>query len=81
MGNHKTQGTELYVASTHDNAVGSFTRDKKSGALTFVEMLKGGNGCDCLAFARAVAVSPDGSNVYAAGASSNALNVFRVVAP
>jgi len=72
-------GNALYVASTHDNAVASFERDKKSGALTYVEMSKGGDSCACLAFARAVAVSPDGSNVYVAGASSNALNVFRVV--
>jgi 6-phosphogluconolactonase (cycloisomerase 2 family) len=74
-------GSALYVASTQDNALASFTRDKKSGALTFVESLQGGNGCACLAFARAVAVSPDGSNVYVAGASSNALSVFLVSDP
>jgi 6-phosphogluconolactonase (cycloisomerase 2 family) len=71
-------GANLYVASTHDNAVAAFTRDPRSGALTYVEKQKGGPACECLAFARAVAVSPDGRNVYVAGASSNALNVFRV---
>lgn len=71
-------GTNLYVASTHDNAIAAFERNVASGALVFLERQPGGP-CDCLAFARAVAVSPDGKNVYAAGASSNALNVFRVV--
>lgn len=72
-------GTNLYVASTNDNAIAAFGRDVRSGSLTYLEKHKGGPTCDCLAFARAVAVSPDGKNIYAAGASSNALNVFRVV--
>jgi 6-phosphogluconolactonase (cycloisomerase 2 family) len=69
----------LYVASTHDGALAVLARDEQSGALTFLEKHKGGPSCECLAFARAVAVSPDGKNVYVAGASSNALNVFRVI--
>jgi len=69
-------GTKLYVASTHDNAVAAFDRDPRSGALSFIEMQKGSP--ECLAYARAVAVSPDGKNVYVAGASSNAVAVFRV---
>jgi 6-phosphogluconolactonase (cycloisomerase 2 family) len=70
-------GTNLFVASTIDNVVAAFDRNPDSGALTFLEKQKGGPG-DWLAFARGVAVSPDGKNVYVAGASSNALNVFRV---
>ena len=65
-------GSKLFVASTHDNAVVAFTRDQSSGALRFVEKQIGG------AFARGVVVSPDGKNVYTAGASSNAVYVFRV---
>lgn len=72
-------GANFYVASTHDNAIAVFGRDAVSGALTYLEKQTGGPSCQCLAFARAVAVSPDGASVYAAGASSNALNVFRVV--
>ncbi len=65
-------GTKLFVASTHDNSLVAFARDKSSGALQFVEKQNGG------AFARGVAVSPDGRNVYTAGASSNAIYVFRI---
>jgi len=71
-------GHRVYVASTLDNALAVFDRDQKSGALTFVEKQKGAPGHDCLAFARGVAVSPDGKSVYVAGASSNALVAFRV---
>lgn len=74
-------GTKLYVASTHDNAVAAFDRDPRTGALTFLEKQTGGPTCQCLAFARGVAVSPDGRNVYVTGASSNTLAVFRVVEP
>ncbi len=71
-------GHRVYVASTLDNALAVFDRDAQSGALRFMEKQKGGpGGRDCLAFARGVAVSPDGRDVYVAGASSNALAVFR----
>ena len=72
-------GAQAYVASTHDNALAVFTRDKGTGALTFVEKQEGGPNRPCLAFARGAAVSPDGKSVYVAGASSNAVAVFRVV--
>ncbi len=72
-------GKQVYVASTHDNAIAAFDRDLITGALAFVEKQVGGPDCPCLSFARGVVVSPDGKNVYAAGASSNAVNVFRVV--
>ncbi len=71
-------GSKLYVASTHDGAIAAFDRDTNAGTLTFVEKDTGAPECACLAFARGVAVSPDGKNVYAAGASSNTLLVFRV---
>jgi 6-phosphogluconolactonase (cycloisomerase 2 family) len=71
-------GANVYVASTHANTISAFTRDKKSGALTYVESQTGAPICTCLAFARAVAVSPDNKSVYVAGASSNAVSVFRV---
>jgi 6-phosphogluconolactonase (cycloisomerase 2 family) len=70
-------GKRVYVASTIDNAVAAFERDRKTGALTFLQKAKGAPGRDCLAFARGVAVSPDGTSVYVAGASSNAVVVFR----
>ena len=49
-------------------------------ALAFVEAkVDGQGGVAGITSAFSVAVSPDGASVYAAGASSNALNVFRVV--
>jgi 6-phosphogluconolactonase (cycloisomerase 2 family) len=71
-------GTKAFVASTHDNVVAAFERDTKTGALTYVEKQDGGPTSPCLAFARGVAVSPDGKDVYVAGASSNAIGVFRI---
>jgi len=70
-------GAHVYVSGTHDNAVAVFDRDAATGALSFVEVQEGSGGRG-LAFARAVAVSPDGKNVYVGGASSNAVTVFRV---
>ncbi len=69
-------GSKVFVASTQDNALVAFTRDKTSGALQYVETEH--DNPACLAFARGIAVSPDGQNVYVAGASSNAVTVFRV---
>ena len=71
-------GGHVYVASTNDNAIVALSRDAGSGALGYIEMQKGGPNNECLAFARGVAVSPDGAHVYVAGASSNAVAVFRV---
>jgi 6-phosphogluconolactonase (cycloisomerase 2 family) len=71
-------GNRVYVASTIDNAVAVFDRDRKTGDLTFLQKQMGAPGRDCLAFARGVAVSPDSKSVYVAGASSNAVGVFRV---
>jgi len=74
-------GRRLYAASTLDHAVAVFERDPRSGALTFLEQQRGAPGRPCLAFARSVAVSPDGRNVYVAGASSNAVVAYRVGEP
>jgi len=74
-------GRRLYAASTLDYAVVAFERDPGSGALTFLEEQRGAPGRPCLAFARSVVVSPDGRNVYVAGASSNAVVAFRVGEP
>jgi len=72
-----SDGSRLYVASTLDYAVAAFARDAKTGALRFLEKQLGGPGRPCLAFARGVAVSPDGQSVYVAGASSNAVAAFK----
>ncbi len=74
-------GRRLYAASTLDHAVAAFARDPRSGALTFLEKRRGAPDRECLAFARSVAVSPDGRNVYVAGASSNAVVAYRAGEP
>lgn len=70
-------GKHLYATAQNDNAVAVFSRNATTGALTFVEILKDGiGGVDGLAFAHSVTVSPDGSHVYAGGASDDAVAVF-----
>jgi DNA-binding beta-propeller fold protein YncE len=83
-------GTTLYVASQVSNAVAVFSRHTGTGALTQLSGIAGcvgENGSDdgtagrCtnghgLSGAIAVAVSPDGSNTYAASYLSDALTAF-----
>jgi len=70
-------GEHVYVASYGDNALAVFDRDPSTGELTFVQVVKDGEGgVDGLAYAYSVAVSPDGSHVYAVGRNDHALAVF-----
>ena len=78
-------GSNVYVAAPGSNAVDAFARNSSTGALT---QATGGTGCivgtalaGCttgvqLAGADALAVSPDGANVYVTSALSNALTTF-----
>src|SRR5207237_831694 len=62
-----------------DNALAVFERDPATGTLTYVERMRDGiAGIDGLRSAQAVAVSPDGGTVYAAGSADKAVTVFRV---
>jgi 6-phosphogluconolactonase (cycloisomerase 2 family) len=74
-------GRRLYAASTLEHSVAAFERDPRTGSLTFLEKQRGAPNRECLAFARSVAVSPDGKNVYVVGASSNSLVGYRVGEP
>src|SRR5262249_52350256 len=61
------EGTHAYAAGHDDNAVVSFTRDPATGRLTFLQKLtEGVGGVVGLAEVRALAVSPDGTTIYAA---------------
>jgi 6-phosphogluconolactonase (cycloisomerase 2 family) len=72
-------GKRVYTTGMYDGTVSVFDRDATNGTLTFVESHKNMTGpTTCLAFARAITVSPDSHHVYVAGASSSAVNVFRV---
>jgi 6-phosphogluconolactonase (cycloisomerase 2 family) len=70
-------GAHVYVAGRNDDAVAIFSRDAGTGALSYVGMAQDGVGdVDGLNGARAVAVSPDGRYVYAAGQLDDAVAAF-----
>jgi 6-phosphogluconolactonase (cycloisomerase 2 family) len=70
-------GHHVYVTGDEDHAVAAFARDETTGALSFVEMEQDGvDGVDGLQGASSVAVSPNGTHVYVAGYSDNAVAVF-----
>jgi cysteine-rich repeat protein len=71
-------GAHVYVASDGANSVAVFSRNAVSGRLGFVERQHDGtNGVFGLSGARAVAVSPDGADVYVTGSGDDAVVVFR----
>src|SRR4029079_1645695 len=71
-------GGFVYVAGSRDDAVAAFARDKSTGALTFLEAQKEGTaGVEGIRYARALAISPDGQFLYAAGQKSDAIAVFK----
>ena len=70
-------GSHVYAAGTDDNAVTVFERDATTGALTFAGThLDGVGDVRDLAGVQAVALSPDGSTLYAAAASGDAVTAF-----
>jgi 6-phosphogluconolactonase (cycloisomerase 2 family) len=79
-------GTSVYVASAFSSAVAVFDRNTTTGALTQLAGSAGcvsetGSGGDCadgtaLAFASAVALSPDDKSLYVASHDSNAVAAF-----
>ncbi len=78
-------GRNVYVAAFASDAIATFTRNRKSGALTQPEgtagciSAKGSAGCAKVAAfdgPNSVAVSPDGRNVYATARDSSTLLSF-----
>ena len=72
-------GKYLFVAGAVDDAVAVFSRNSSTGALSFVEALRNDSnkGLTGLAGAVSLALSPDGVNLYVAGARDNALAIFK----
>ena len=70
-------GKNVYVTAYDDNSLLVFNRDSITGALTYSQYFKDGNGgVDCLSGARSVVVSSDGKSVYVTGYQDNGLAVF-----
>jgi len=70
-------GNHVYAAGWEDDAVAVFSRDTVNGTLTFVEREKDGEGdVDGLDGASSVAISPDGSHVYATGHWDGGVVIF-----
>jgi DNA-binding beta-propeller fold protein YncE len=74
-------GTSVYVGAFDGNAVAVFARDAGTGTLTQTSCLAadGAGGCTPVAGlvgVEGITVSPDGTNVYAAGALANTLVTF-----
>ncbi len=70
-------GNNVYMTGTTGNTLVVFSRDDGTGALTLLETHEDGLlGVDGLRLPVAVAVSPDGGHVYAAGAWDDAIAVF-----
>jgi 6-phosphogluconolactonase (cycloisomerase 2 family) len=72
-------GRQVYVTSDVDDALAVFDRDPATGALTYVERhADDRNGIDGLDNAQGLAVSPDHTSIYVAGAKDDALVRFQV---
>jgi len=70
-------GANLYVTGFDEDALAVFARDGASGALTFVEAQRNGEGgVDNLVQSSGVAVSPDGAHVYVSAFFTGAVLVF-----
>jgi 6-phosphogluconolactonase (cycloisomerase 2 family) len=70
-------GADVYVAGRNDDSLAAFSREASTGALTYRgRMVDGVGGIDGLDGARAVAVSPNGNQVYLASQVDHALAVF-----
>lgn len=72
-------GAHVYVAAFNDASVALFERDAVTGGLTYVALWRDsslGGTADGLLGAISVILSPDGSHVYVAGSSEDAIAMF-----
>ena len=72
-------GTTLYVAASDDHAINVFSRDINSGQLSLLQVVENNSPADIgLGEVYAMALSPDGGFLYAAGSASDTVAVFAV---
>lgn len=78
-------GTSLYAAAALGNAIASFTRDPATGALSIQGCIGATSAGPCTAIGNtnalhtpyALAMSPDGKQLYVAASAGNAIGVFN----
>ncbi len=71
-------GGYVYTASFNDSAVTAFKRDASTGKLTYLTKYKDGiGGIDGISACTSVAISPDGTHLYATGFAGKAVTVFN----
>jgi uncharacterized repeat protein (TIGR01451 family) len=68
---------QVYVAGSSDDAIAIFQRDSDTGKLSFQEAISFADASQNLDAVNALAISPDGSYLFAASLNSNRLSVFR----
>ncbi|MDQ1346632.1 MAG: trimeric autotransporter adhesin, partial [Acidobacteriota bacterium] len=69
-------GQHVYAAASADNSVALFVRNATTGQLTYGDIYADGTDASAIAGASAIAVSPDGGQVYVTGFADNGLEVF-----
>lgn len=71
-------GRNVYTASAAHNAVNVYRRDPSDGTLTFVQIVREGEGgIDSMLGTIFGAISPDGKNVYVTARLDDAVTVFE----
>ncbi len=76
-----SDGENVYLTASDDDAVSVFSRDTLTGALAFLEAkVEGAGGVTGIAGARALAIAPEGQTVYAGGENFS-FAVFQRVVP
>lgn len=69
-------GLHLYTAARNSNAVGHFTRNPATGALTFVSALASGAGAPFIQGANALALSPSGDHLFLTASVDSTISAF-----
>ena len=71
-----SDGKHVYAAGATDGAISVFSRNSSTGALTFVEVQKDGVNGVGLSDVRAVTLSPNGNQVFAASRGEGEIRVY-----
>ncbi len=71
-------GAHVYVGAQNDGAISHFSRSSTDGSLSYVGRVDSTNAGNALTGVRALALSPDGKHLYAAGKNANAIAWFSL---